>query len=190
LRVGLLGGSFNPPHAGHLQISLLAFRRLNLDQVWWLVSPQNPLKPSNDMAPLDQRLTDARAVARDPRIRVTSIEARLGTRFTADTLAALRRRFPFVDFVWLMGADNLAQIPEWRDWERIFHAVPIAIFNRPTYSIEALAGEAARRFRAARIGAKDAATLAGRRPPVWVMIWDSHRPESATALRTGAGDPE
>ena len=115
-RIGLLGGSFNPAHAGHRYISTEALRRLDLDEVWWLVSPQNPLKSQSGMAPFSQRLSHAASVARHPRIRVSAIEAEMGTRYTADTLAMLVRRFPAARFVWLMGADNLMQIPKWRDW--------------------------------------------------------------------------
>ena len=184
----MLGGSFNPAHEGHRHISMLALRRLELDRVWWLVSPQNPLKKREGMATLEERLAGARNLARHPRIVVCDIEARLETSYTVDTLAALRRRFPRTDFVWLMGADNLAQMAQWREWEAIFHLVPIAIFNRPSYAMGALASEAARRFRARRIGAGKAATLAGRRPPAWVMIWETRRRESATALRAEAAE--
>ena len=145
LRVGLLGGSFNPAHDGHRHISLLALRRLGLDQVWWLVSPQNPLKSTAGMAPLAERMAGARAAARHPAIKVTDIERRLGTRFTADTLVRLRRRFPDLGFVWLMGADNLVQVPKWQRWTEIFTCMPVAVFDRPSYSYAALAGKAATR---------------------------------------------
>ena len=187
LRVGLLGGSFNPAHDGHRYVSELALKVLALDRVWWLVSPQNPLKAREGMAPMAERLRLARARARHPRIRVSDIEERLGTRYTAHTLARLLDRFPGIDFVWIMGADNLAEIPSWRDWEQVFHAVPVAIFNRPSYAVGALSGEAARRFRARRVDSGDAASLAGRRPPAWVFIWRARHPASATALRARAG---
>lgn len=182
-RVGILGGSFNPAHAGHRQISLAALARLRLDEVWWLVSPQNPLKPVAGMAPFDRRLADARAVARHPRIRVTDIEARLGTRFTADTLAKLKRAFPRTRFVWLMGADNLTQIARWERWQQIFHAVAIAVFNRPTYCFRALSGMAARRFARRRLAASAAGSLAGRKPPAWVFLFTPLNPISASAIR-------
>src|SRR5690606_10326285 len=156
LRVGLLGGSFNPAHAGHRHISLEALRRLKLDEIWWLVTPQNPLKPVCGTAPLDRRVAAARRVADHPRIRVTDIERRLGTRYTADTLAALTARFPRTRFVWLMGADNLAQIHRWRHWTRIFHTVPIAVLDRPTYSLKASGGVAARRFARYRVSPREA----------------------------------
>ncbi|MBF0335509.1 MAG: nicotinate-nicotinamide nucleotide adenylyltransferase, partial [Alphaproteobacteria bacterium] len=145
-RIGILGGSFNPAHDGHRHISLLALARLRLDEVWWLVSPQNPLKTVAGMAPFAQRLAGARRVARHPRIRVTGIEAALGTRFTADTLAVLRRRFPRARFVWLMGEDNLLQIPRWERWLSIFRGVPIAVFARGSFTLKVLGGRAARRF--------------------------------------------
>src|SRR6185437_14156158 len=131
MKIGLLGGSFNPAHEGHLAMSLYALKRLGLRQVWWLVSPQNPLKPSKGMAPFAQRLEQARQLTHDPRIVVTDIEAQLGTRYTVDTLRELRRHFPHTHFVWLMGADNMEQMPRWRRWPQIFMQVPVAIFRRP-----------------------------------------------------------
>ncbi|MGE5147891.1 MAG: nicotinate-nucleotide adenylyltransferase [Candidatus Eiseniibacteriota bacterium] len=178
----MLGGSFNPAHEGHLQISLEALRRLGLDEVWWLVSPQNPLKKVKGMAPMAERLAGARLMARHPRLRVTDIEARLGTRYTADTLRALKRRFPHHDFVWLMGADNLSQIPAWRSWSYIFHTVPVAIFARPTYSLGALAGKAARRFNRVRRPERAARDIPGQ-APAWVFFHTRLMPISATALR-------
>ncbi len=188
-RIGLLGGSFNPAHAGHRHISLLALRRLRLDEVWWLVSPQNPLKPAAGMATLETRLEFARSVARHPRIKVTDIERRLGTRYTGDTLRALAKRFPRPMFVWLMGADNLVEIPRWRNWTAIFHLVPIAVFDRTTYTYRALAGTAARRFERHRRDPEQAGALAGSTPPAWVFIRATTHPGSATRIREGrAGD--
>ena len=165
VRVGLLGGSFNPAHAGHRHISLAALRALGLDEVWWLVAPQNPLKPVVGMAPLSERLALARAVARHPRIRVTDIERRLGVRYTVDTLAALIRLFPRARFVWLMGADNLRQIPQWARWRQVFRTVPIAVFPRNVYAGKATACKAARRFAQARVGRLRARRLAEAAPP-------------------------
>ena len=182
-RVGILGGSFNPAHEGHRQISLAALERLRLDEVWWMVSPQNPLKAQAGMAPLDRRLAAARAVARHPRIRVTDIETALGTRYTADTLAKVTRAFPRTDFVWLMGADNLSQIDRWDRWQQIFHGVAIAVFNRPTYCFRALAGMAARRFAHRRLAASAAGQLAGKTPPAWVFLFTRLNPISASAIR-------
>jgi len=132
--VGLLGGSFNPAHGGHRRMSVAALDRLKLDEVWWLVSPQNPLKPEAGMAPFSQRLEQARRVARHPRIRVSAIEAELHTRFTIDTLRALRRRFPQVRFLWLMGADNLHQFHRWVSWRGIARLVPIVVLARAPHA--------------------------------------------------------
>ncbi len=131
--VGLLGGSFNPAHGGHRRMSVEALRRLRLDEIWWLVSPQNPLKPVAGMAPLVARVAQARRVAQHPRIRVTAIEADLGTQLTIDTLQALQRRYPQVRFVWLMGSDNLAQFHRWAAWREIAKTVPIVVMARPLY---------------------------------------------------------
>lgn len=187
-RIGLLGGSFNPGHDGHRWIALEALRALRLDEVWFLVSPGNPLKPVAGMAPLAERLASARALANDhPRLRATAIEAALGTRYTADTLPALARRFPRARFVWLMGADNLAQLPAWRGWASIFRAVPVAVLARPAYSVKALAGKAARRFSTARRGPRIGPRLAGLEPPVWVFLHTRLHPASASAIREGRG---
>ena len=182
-RIGLLGGSFNPAHQGHRDISLAALKYLGLDEIWWLVSPQNPLKPVDGMAPFAERLKSAQAMARHPKIRVTDIESRLGTQFTADTLKALVTRFPSCRFVWLMGADNLAQISSWRDWTKIFHLTPIAVFDRPTYNIKALTALAARRFRRARQREAALKMLAATPPPAWVFVHHRLNPISATAIR-------
>jgi len=190
LRVGLLGGSFNPAHAGHRHVALQALRRLGLDQVWLLVSPQNPLKSPHETPPQPWRVASARAIAgRHPGLRVTGIEARLGTRYTADTLAALARRFPRISFVWLMGADNLAQIDRWARWPTIFHTVPVAILARGPYSERALAAKAARRFASFRHAAAKARGLADARPPAWVYLPIRRHPASSTALRASRAAP-
>ncbi len=180
-RIGLLGGSFNPAHEGHLHLSREALKRLGLDEVWWLVSPQNPLKSAAGMAPLSQRLAGARKMAGDPRIKVTDLERRLGARRTARTLDALTARFPALRFVWLMGADNLAQMPHWWRWTQIFKAVRVAVFDRSPYSYGALAGAAAKRFGRARVSR--AATLWRRMTPAWTYIAMRRHPASATAIR-------
>lgn len=182
-RIGLLGGSFNPAHEGHLYISCEALKRLQLDAIWWLVSPQNPLKADTGMAPLADRAAHAIMLARHPRIRVTTIEAQLGTRYTVDTIARLRQRFPAAKFVWLMGSDNLAQMPQWRRWTEIFGMVSIAVFARETYDFKALAGVAAQRFRADRLTAGQAASLAWRTPPAWVFLPLRRHPAAATDIR-------
>lgn len=183
MRIGLLGGSFNPAHEGHLHISLEALKRLKLDRVWWVVSPQNPLKPADDMAPLADRLESARSMARHPQIDVTDIETRLGSTFTAETLDKLTQRYSRHRFVWLMGADNLTQIPHWKDWNKIFTRVPIAIFGRPSYDSKALFGKAATRYRSSRVLERDVAGLADRAPPAWAFLAIRRHAASATAIR-------
>jgi nicotinate-nucleotide adenylyltransferase len=180
----LLGGSFNPVHGGHLHISLMALQRLDLDEVWWLVSPQNPLKPVKGMAPFAKRLASAAALARGHKhIEVSAIEAALGTIYTADTIRALQRRYPHTNFVWLMGGDNLSQLPRWRHWEEIVESVPIAVFDRPATALTALAGKAAKRYARARAPARAVRRLAGMHPPAWVFIHAKLDPSSATAIR-------
>jgi nicotinate (nicotinamide) nucleotide adenylyltransferase/ribosome silencing factor RsfS/YbeB/iojap len=184
-RIGLLGGSFNPAHHGHLHLSLNALKRLDLDEVWWLVSPQNPLKPEAGMAPFGERLDGARRFAAGHRrIRVTDLENRLdGRHYTADTLHILRRRFPQIRFVWLMGGDNLVQIRDWQRWTEIFETVPIAVFDRPSYSLRALGGLAAQRFASGRVPVGEARRLAETKPPAWVFFHDRLDPSSATRIR-------
>lgn len=186
-RIGLLGGSFNPAHEGHRHISLEALRRLGLDEVWWLVSPQNPLKPVAGMTSFRKRIEDARRAARHPRIKVSDVEQHLGTRYTADTLPALKRRFPRHRFVWLMGADNLRQIDKWQNWARIFTELSIAVFDRPSYSFKALAGKAARRYRRSRVRQGLAKRIAELGPPAWVFLYIPLHKASATAIRSGQG---
>lgn len=185
LRTGLLGGSFNPAHRGHRAISLAALRLMNLDEVWWLVSPGNPLKPSAGMAPLAARVASARAASRRAPIRATAIERELGTRFTVDTLRALRRRFPRRHFVWIMGADNLAQFHRWKDWRTIALTVPIAVFVRPGYEAAALTAPAMAWLRRRRISP---AALPEAKPPAIAWLRFNPDPVSATALR--AADPD
>lgn len=186
----MLGGSFNPAHAGHLHISRLALRHLDLDAVWWLVSPQNPLKKADGMAPFAARFAAAEAAAKgDRRILVSDIEQRLGTTYTADTLAQLRHRFPRVDFVWLMGGDNLAQIPQWRRWTDIFDHVPIAVFAREATARTALSGAAAQRYAQARLAPDRARRLASLAAPAWVFFPTRLDPHSATAIRAQQAEP-
>jgi len=180
---GLLGGSFNPAHRTHRSISLFALRALGLDEVWWLVSPGNPLKPRQGMAPLAARLASARAMARNAPIRATAIEQRLGTRYTAETLAALVRRYPDRQFVWIMGADNLAQFHLWRDWRRIARLVPIVVIARLPYNRQARAIRAMgwlRRFVRPAVHARRWTTW---RPPALVLLRFRPDPTSATRLR-------
>jgi len=182
-RIGLLGGSFNPAHEGHRHISLMALKMLNLQEIWWLVSPQNPLKSEVDMAPLGERLERAKAVSHHPRIKVTALETGLGSRYTADSLAALHRRFPTTRFVWLMGADNLSQIHRWSHWTRIFDHTPVAVLDRPAYSTQSLASRAAHRYRRHRYAATNARQLAAASTPAWIFLPIRLVPLSATQLR-------
>jgi len=183
MRIGLLGGSFNPAHRGHVHVSEIALKRLKLDRVWWMVSPRNPLKPARGMAAFEKRLAGAKTMARHPRLCVTGIEAALGTRYTADTLAELKRRFPGVRFVWLMGTDNLIQIPHWRNWRAIFRAVPVAIAARPGTALRARASKAAKVFASSHIPETHAAALAAMAPPAWTILDEKRCPASATAIR-------
>ncbi len=186
IRVGLLGGSFNPAHAGHRHIAQLARRRLRLQQVWLLVSPGNPLKPTRGMAPRAERLAAAAAIGDGRRIVATGIEAALGTRYTVATLSALRRRFPRVRFVWLMGADNLVQLPRWNRWLAIPRGTRIAVLPRPGYNLPALAGQAAQRLRRARRRVAAAPALAALAPPAWLFLPAAQHAASATAIRATA----
>ncbi len=185
LRIGLLGGSFNPAHDAHREISLFALKRLKLDRVWWLVSPGNPLKDVSDLPDLAARINAAQKIARDPRIVVTGIEAELGTRYTVDTIAKLRRRFPRARFVWLMGADNLSQFSRWRAWQSIAELLPIAVIDRPSHSLSASASAAAQRLARHRLDATRAHELADCEPPAWVFLRGLKLPLSSTQLRAG-----
>jgi nicotinate-nucleotide adenylyltransferase len=187
-RTGLLGGSFNPAHRGHRQLSIHAARLLGLDEIWWLVSPGNPLKPARGMAPLECRFAAARAAARGLPVRVTAIEREFGTRYTADTLRLLRRRFPERDFVWLMGADNLQQFDQWRDWRGIARTVPIAVVGRPGYDGEARAARAMGWLRRFVRPASQARTWTEWRTPALVLLKTPPDPTSATLLRAAEPD--
>ena len=187
LKVGLLGGSFNPAHEGHLHISQMCVKALGLDRVWWLVSPGNPLKPEKGMAPFGKRLASAEAMARDPRIVVSGVEAALGTRYTADTLAELTGRYPEVRFVWLMGADNMLQFPRWRNWREIAMTVPIAIYPRPGYTLKARLSPAARALAPSILDSTDAALLPLMAPPALVFLSGPESPRSATEIRANSG---
>jgi nicotinate-nucleotide adenylyltransferase len=188
IRTGLLGGSFNPGHRGHRRISIQAAAELSLDEIWWLVSPGNPLKPARGMAPLEARFASARQAARALPVRVTAIERELGTRYTVDTLRALRRRFPERQFVWLMGADNLSQFHQWRDWRTIASLVPIAVIGRPGYDGPAHSARAMGWLRRFVRPACQARHWTKWRPPALVLLKLPPDPTSATALR--AADPD
>ena len=183
MRIGLLGGSFNPPHRAHRLISETALKRLNLSQVWWIVTPGNPLKDHADLAPLAERIRLSRGVARHPRIKVTAFEAALGAAYTTQTLTWLCERLPRVRFVWLMGADNLASFHRWNDWRSIFEIMPIAVEDRPGWRHRALASHAAARFARYRIPEDMAAMLPHLPPPAWCYMSGPLSKLSSTALR-------
>jgi nicotinate-nucleotide adenylyltransferase len=187
MRIGLLGGSFNPPHAAHRAISLFTMKRLRLDRVWWLVSPGNPLKDTSALHDLTARAKAAEAVADDPRIDVTCLEAVIGARYTADTITYLRRRCSDVRFVWIMGADNLAQFHRWRNWQLIAGQVPIAVIDRSPQSIRALASPAAQALAPYRMNEQSAGLLATRRAPAWTFLTGLKLNLSSTVLRNHDG---
>lgn len=179
----MLGGSFNPAHDGHREISLAGLSRLGLDAVWWLVTPGNPLKDPETYAPFDERLAQARKVAAHPDIVVSDFERRHDLQYTVDTLERLQFLYPNAAFVWLMGADSLDGFHRWKDWRRIATLVPFAVFNRPGYGDDALTSEAATELAAFRIDADKAETLPAEEPPAWIYFSDTDNPLSSTALR-------
>ena len=183
MRVGLYGGSFNPAHEGHAHVAETARRRLQLDRVIWLVSPQNPLKSARETAPLAERMAGARTVARGRSMIVSDAETRLGSQYTIDTIQALKARFPGVDFVWIMGADSLASFHRWRGWTQIMAQVPVAVVSRPWISLKSRSSPAARRFASARVSLLEAKLLPGAKPPRWVFLTGPLNFQSSTALR-------
>ena len=183
MRVGLYGGSFNPAHQGHAHVAETARRRLGLDRVIWLVSPQNPLKSRHETASQAQRMAGARAIAQGPAMIVSDAEARIGTQFTVDTIRVLKARFPGVKFVWIMGADSLASFHRWRGWTQIMAEVPVAVVSRPWISLKSRSSPAARRFGRARLASSEARGLPDRRPPAWVFLRGPLNFMSSTALR-------
>ena len=183
MRVGLYGGSFNPAHEGHAHVAETARRRLQLDRVIWLVSPQNPLKAAHETAPLETRVAAARAIARGRSMIVSDAETRLGSQYTIDTIQALKARFPGVDFVWIMGADSLASFHRWRGWTQIMAQVPVAVVSRPWISLKSRSSPAARRFASARVSLLEAKLLPGAKPPRWVFLTGPLNFQSSTALR-------
>ncbi|MEM7720487.1 MAG: nicotinate-nucleotide adenylyltransferase [Pseudomonadota bacterium] len=182
MRIGLLGGSFDPAHEGHAHITREALKRFGLDEVWWLVSPGNPLK-ARGPAPLDARLTHARTVMRHPRVWITDLEARLGTRYTYATLTQLRARYPGVRFVWLMGADNLASFHRWDQWRDIMGTVPIAVMARPGQRISARLSPAAQVFRRYKLRSREAMRLSRMTAPAWVFVNVPMNDQSSTSIR-------
>ena len=183
MRIGLLGGSFNPAHDGHLHISIEARRLLALDQVWWLVSPQNPLKSNRDMAPLAQRVAQAQEIASAPWLQTVTLEQDFGTVRTWETLRVLKTRFPKAEFVWLMGADNLEQIPRWARWSKIFKSVHVAVFDRSPYSHRVLYGKASRRFASHRLKASHGRALWAKSAQRWVYFAQRRHTASSTKIR-------
>lgn len=182
-RIGLLGGSFNPAHGGHRAISLFAAQALGLDEIWWLVSPGNPLKRSTEMAPLAARLQHARKIARRAPIRPTAVERMLGTRYTVDSLRRLSARYPRHRFIWLMGADNLAQFGQWKAWRGIARRMPIAVIARPSYDSAAHGSVAMAWLRRFVRPARQSADWTEWRPPALVLLRFRPDPRSATLLR-------
>ena len=185
-KIGLLGGSFDPAHAGHAHITREALKRSGLDEVWWLVSPGNPLK-ARGPAPLSERLAVARRVMRHPRVEITALQTRTGTRFTAETLAALQSAYPGVTFVWLMGADNLAEFHKWDRWREIVGRVRIGVLARPGQRISARMSPAARRFRMARLRAREAMRLPSYEAPAWCFVNVPMSDLSSTEIRNRGG---
>jgi nicotinate-nucleotide adenylyltransferase len=188
MQVGLFGGSFNPPHAGHALVAEIALRRLALDQLWWIVTPGNPLKSTRELAPLAERLRLPPQIAANPRIKLTAFEASYNVRYTADTLALVKARNPGVDFVWIMGADNLRDFHRWQRWRDIAMTFPIAIIDRPGATLSFLSSVMAKTFDHARVDEADAPRLARMKPPAWTFIHGPRSLVSSTAIRN-AGPP-
>jgi nicotinate-nucleotide adenylyltransferase len=183
MRIGLFGGTFDPPHRAHLAASLLALKRLKLDRIWWLVTPGNPLKDTRRLAPLADRMAAAATLTHHPRIDITGFEATLDVRYSYDTISYLVARCPRVRFVWIMGADNLRSFHRWQKWREIAKLVPLAVIDRLGPSLYSAAGVAAQAFARARIPESSAGSLADRRPPAWVFLHGLKSPLSSTALR-------
>jgi nicotinate-nucleotide adenylyltransferase len=186
-RVGLMGGTFNPPHEGHALCATIALRALELDQLWWMVTPGNPLKGGAGLAPLPERIAASRALVRDPAIKVTGFEAALGSPYTYATVRYLTRHMPRVRFVWVMGADNLATFHRWAHWREIARLVPIAVVDRPGWHLPALSSPAARALARRRLPESAAPLLVDRKPPAWVFLKSRLSDASSTALRAKAG---
>jgi nicotinate-nucleotide adenylyltransferase len=182
-RIGILGGTFNPPHAGHVQITKTALHRLRLDRVWWVVTPGNPLKSNGNLPSLEARMAACRQLLATPKVAITGFEADLGTPYTAATLDFLRRRYPGVHFVWIMGADNLASFHRWQRWRDIAAHVPIAVVDRPGWHLAAMASPAARSLARSFVPERESAKLPLRKVPAWTMLGGPLSPLSSTALR-------
>ena len=188
MQVGLFGGSFNPPHAGHALVADIALRRLALDQLWWMVTPGNPLKNHGELAPLAERLRLSEAITKDPRIKVTAFEAAHHVRYTADTLALVRKKNPGVDFVWIMGADSLRDFHRWQRWREIMMTFPIAVIDRPGATLSFLSSVVAKTFDYARVDEVAAPRLAHRKAPAWTFIHGPRSLLSSSAIRQAGTD--
>jgi nicotinate-nucleotide adenylyltransferase len=183
MRIGLFGGSFNPPHEAHRAVSLLAMKKLQLDRMWWLVTPGNPLKDTRRLPPIEERIAASTALADHPRIDVTGFEAVIGTKYSCDTIRWLKNEAPGTHFVWVMGADNLKDFHRWKNWRDIFLMLPIAVVDRGGLSLKAASGPAAISFARARIAENKASTLPGLPPPAWVYLHGVKSDLSSTRLR-------
>lgn len=186
-RIGLLGGSFNPPHEAHRLISEIALRRLGLDRVWWIVTPGNPLKSGAGLLPLAERMELCRKTAADPRIVITAFEQGLASRFTTATVGFLRRRHPGVRFVWLMGADCLGELHRWKLWRELMQAMPVAVIDRPNHHLQALAGPAAGAYARQHWPESRARLLPFAKPPAWTLVTGPLSSQSSTAIRARRG---
>lgn len=185
MRIGLFGGSFDPPHDGHALVSRMALTRLKLDRLWWVVSPGNPLKDASELPSIGARIEAARKILRDPRVAFTGFEAEIAARYTCDTIDYLHAHCPGVRFVWIMGADNLLQFHRWRRWQEIAQTTPIAVFDRPGATLRAMSAKAAVFFKRARLPENEAATLAVTPPPAIVYLHGPRLERSSTELREG-----
>jgi nicotinate-nucleotide adenylyltransferase len=183
MRIGLLGGSFNPAHEGHLRISVTAIKRLGLDKLWWMVTPGNPLKGGKDISSLPDRVASARTLATHPKIEITAFEADRPSPYARDTIDFLLQRYRGVHFVWIMGGDNLAQFHHWRDWTTLFFSIPILAIDRPSYRCKALASPAGQYFSRARIKESTISLLPLMRPPAWSYLSLPLCGISSTAIR-------
>ncbi len=183
--IGLFGGSFNPPHDGHALVAEIAMRRLGLDQLWWMVTPGNPLKSRTELAPLAERIAACESLVTDPRIKITAFEQTLGVSYTANTLAKVKARNPHAHFIWVMGADNLRTFHHWQKWRLIAETFPIAVIDRPGATLAYLSSTMAQAFSHARIDEDDAGVLWKKQAPAWVFIHGPRSTLSSTALRNG-----
>ncbi len=184
-RIGVFGGSFNPAHQGHRMVALYALKRLQIDWVWWLVSPQNPLKDASETGEYSQRVKHTKVIAKHPRFVVTDIENQIHSKNTAQTLTAMAIGMKQAHFVWIMGADSFRDLDRWKRWSKIAQTLPLAVLARPGYSVRALGSQAANRYAKNRVPNEQAGILAKRRAPAWVFVSMPLRKESSTAIRHG-----